>query len=300
MRDFSEQLVETRKRLADAAVYLKVEELRARRPLLETEASRPDLWDDPDAARRVTGELSRRRRRPRAATSGSSRQLEDAETLHELAREVDDASRSRRSRRRSRRSTASCGPSSCARCSPASTTSATRCARSRRARAAPTPRTGPRCSTACTSAGPSAAGFDGRGGVVHAGLGGGPVLGRVPREGPLRLRLPAGRARRAPPRPHEPVQRAGQAPDGLRRAPGRADAPRGRRADRDRRGRHQDGRLPRLRRRRPAHQQDLLGRAPHPPAHRHRRVLPDRALPAPEPGQGHGRCSRPSWPRRSA
>ena len=31
MRDFSDQLVETRKRLADAEVYLKVEELRARR-----------------------------------------------------------------------------------------------------------------------------------------------------------------------------------------------------------------------------------------------------------------------------
>ncbi len=91
MRDFTEQLVETRKRLADAEVYLKLDELRARRPLLETEASRPDLWDDPDVARRVTGEL--------AGIvddldhhEGLASQLEDAETLHELAREVDDAS----------------------------------------------------------------------------------------------------------------------------------------------------------------------------------------------------------------
>jgi peptide chain release factor 2 len=91
MRDFSEQLAETRKRLADAAQYLKVEELRARQPLLETEASRPDLWDDPDAAKRVTGELS-------SVLSdlehydGLVGELDDAETLHELAREEDDAS----------------------------------------------------------------------------------------------------------------------------------------------------------------------------------------------------------------
>ena len=58
MRDFSDQLVETRKRLGDAELYLKVDELRARLPLLETEASRPDLWDDAEAAKRVTGELA--------------------------------------------------------------------------------------------------------------------------------------------------------------------------------------------------------------------------------------------------
>jgi peptide chain release factor 2 len=91
MRDFSDQLVETRKRLADAEVYLKVEELRARRPLLETEASRPDLWDDADAARRITGELAGVTDDLDMFERLSSR-LEDAETLHELAREVDDAS----------------------------------------------------------------------------------------------------------------------------------------------------------------------------------------------------------------
>jgi peptide chain release factor 2 len=91
VRDFTDQLVEARKRVADAEQYLKVGELRARRPLLETEASRPDLWDDPDAARRVTGELA-------TVTDDLERferlrgELEDVETLHELAREVDDAS----------------------------------------------------------------------------------------------------------------------------------------------------------------------------------------------------------------
>jgi peptide chain release factor 2 len=90
VRDFTDQLVDARKRLGDAEQYLRIDELRARRPLLETEASRPDLWDDPDAARRVTGELA-------AVTDDLDQldrltaELDDAETLHELAREVDDA-----------------------------------------------------------------------------------------------------------------------------------------------------------------------------------------------------------------
>src|SRR3546814_6677978 len=91
MLAFPGRLAETRKLIGDAETYLRIEELRARRPLLETEASRPDLWDDADAAKRVTGELStviddiEMYERLEA-------QLEDAETLHELAREVDDAS----------------------------------------------------------------------------------------------------------------------------------------------------------------------------------------------------------------
>ena len=69
--------------------------------------------------------------------------------------------------------------------------------------------------------------------------------------------------------------------------------------DRDRRDRPQDGRLPVVGRRRPARQHDVVGGAPHPPAHRHRRVVPDRALPAPEQGQGHGDAQGPSWPTSS-
>jgi peptide chain release factor 1 len=53
---------------------------------------------------------------------------------------------------------------------------------------------------------------------------------------------------------------------------------------------HQSGRpahrhLPRLGRRRPAHQQDRLGGAHHPPAHRHRRRMPGRPLAAPNKAQ---------------
>jgi peptide chain release factor 2 len=91
VRDFSDALAEARKRVADAESYLKIEELRARRPLLETEASRPDLWDDPEAAKRVTGELSVVLD-DLAQHDRLVQELEDAETLHELAREVDDES----------------------------------------------------------------------------------------------------------------------------------------------------------------------------------------------------------------
>jgi peptide chain release factor 2 len=86
MRDLSDELKDLRSRLAEAEGYLKVDELRARRPQLEAEASRPDLWDDADRARAVTGEL--------AGVNDDigryedvERRLDDAETLYELARE---------------------------------------------------------------------------------------------------------------------------------------------------------------------------------------------------------------------
>ena len=91
MRDVSDDLSALRKRHADAATYLKIDELRARQPQLETEASRPDLWDDPDRARQVTGELS-------AVTDdvdtydALAAEISDAETLFELGQEEDDAS----------------------------------------------------------------------------------------------------------------------------------------------------------------------------------------------------------------
>ena len=58
MRDLTDDLKALRARLAEAEAYLKVDELRARRPQLEAEASRPDLWDDADRAQRVTAELA--------------------------------------------------------------------------------------------------------------------------------------------------------------------------------------------------------------------------------------------------
>ena len=89
MRDFTDALAALRVRLDEARQYLRIDELSARRPQLETEAARPDLWDDPDVGRKVTGELS-------AVTAdldlyaGLAQQLDDAELLHEMARELDD------------------------------------------------------------------------------------------------------------------------------------------------------------------------------------------------------------------
>ncbi len=52
MRDHTDAFGELRKRLAEAERYLAIDDLRARRPQLETEMGRPDLWDDPEVARR--------------------------------------------------------------------------------------------------------------------------------------------------------------------------------------------------------------------------------------------------------
>lgn len=91
MRDFSDELADLRRRIDEARVYLRIEELLAARPQLETEASRPDLWDDPDLARKVNGELSACTEDIELYEQLVSR-LEDAETLHELGREEGDES----------------------------------------------------------------------------------------------------------------------------------------------------------------------------------------------------------------
>ena len=113
-----------RARVDEAAGYLKVDELRARQPQLEAEASRPDLWDDPDKARRVTSELAAVNDDLGAFEALSGR-LDDAETLYELARdEADDAALAEVEQSWAP-SMPTCGASSCSRCSPASTTSGT-------------------------------------------------------------------------------------------------------------------------------------------------------------------------------
>ena len=91
MRDFSDDLAQLRKRLSEAAGYLRIDDARARSAQLETEASRPDLWDDPEEARKVTTELSQLRDDVDLFDGLASR-LDDAETLFELAREEDDES----------------------------------------------------------------------------------------------------------------------------------------------------------------------------------------------------------------
>src|SRR6476646_3652914 len=77
MRDFTDDIAALRQRLGEAEQYLRIDELRQRRPQLETEASRPDLWDDQELAKKITGELS-------AAVA-------DIELFDGLVQRVDDA-----------------------------------------------------------------------------------------------------------------------------------------------------------------------------------------------------------------
>ncbi len=90
MADLSERLVVARQRLNEAEKYLRIDDIRDRRVELEDQAAEPGLWDDAAHARKVTGELA-------AVTEdtdmfdGLTRQIEDAETLHELAQDEDDA-----------------------------------------------------------------------------------------------------------------------------------------------------------------------------------------------------------------
>jgi peptide chain release factor 2 len=91
MRDFTDDLRDVRRRLDEASGYLKVPEARNRLRELEHEISRPDLWDDAERAKQVSTDY--------ANTKGDvdlfdelTQHLDDAEVLHELAREVDDES----------------------------------------------------------------------------------------------------------------------------------------------------------------------------------------------------------------
>ena len=91
MRDFSDDLSELRRRVTDARAYLRVDAAEARLAELEAAASKPDLWDDPDAARKVTSELASVKD-DIDLVGGLEERVSDLETLHELGREEGDDS----------------------------------------------------------------------------------------------------------------------------------------------------------------------------------------------------------------
>ena len=91
MQDFSTALSDLSRRLAEARVYLRVEELTARRPQLETELARPDLWDDQEAAQKIQREFSSISD-DLATYDGLAEAIDDASVLAELAREEGDES----------------------------------------------------------------------------------------------------------------------------------------------------------------------------------------------------------------
>jgi peptide chain release factor 2 len=91
MQDFSSAISDLRRRLRDAEQYLCIDEHRARRPQLEVELGRPDLWDDAESAQAVQREF--------AAVDGDlslfaelTDAIDDAAVLAELAREEGDES----------------------------------------------------------------------------------------------------------------------------------------------------------------------------------------------------------------
>jgi len=91
MRDFTEDLDLLATRLGDAGRYLALDAKQLRLAGLETEMSRPDLWDDQDYAKRVSTEYSRVSDDVRLLT-GLADRLDDVATLYELAVEEGDES----------------------------------------------------------------------------------------------------------------------------------------------------------------------------------------------------------------
>ena len=89
MQDFSSRIAALRSRLVEAEGYLRVEALRARRPQLETELGRPDLWDEPEAAQSLQREFAEMTD-DLELYDGLESRVDDVETLAELAREEGD------------------------------------------------------------------------------------------------------------------------------------------------------------------------------------------------------------------
>ncbi len=90
-RDLRGELASLRKRLEEAEGYLGLERLRERQAELELEVSRPDLWDDPDVARRVTSEFSSVND-DITMLEDLGAKLSDAEELHQLIIDESDDS----------------------------------------------------------------------------------------------------------------------------------------------------------------------------------------------------------------
>jgi peptide chain release factor 2 len=91
MRDFTDELREQRRRLDEAADYLKIADGRNRIVELEAEMQRPDLWDDAELAKRVNTEYADVKD-DLDTFDGLAGKLDDAEVLHDMARELADES----------------------------------------------------------------------------------------------------------------------------------------------------------------------------------------------------------------
>jgi len=91
MAEVEDRIAGLKSKLAEAHGYLRVDEIRARLPQLETEMARPDLWDDTERARITQTEYTQVRD-DIALWESLAEGISDAETLVELAREENDES----------------------------------------------------------------------------------------------------------------------------------------------------------------------------------------------------------------
>jgi peptide chain release factor 2 len=91
MRDFTDDLRDVRRRLGEAEGYLKIPDSRNRLVELEAEVGRPDLWDQPERAKQVNADYAAVKDDVDTFDTLTA-QLDDAEVLHELAREEGDES----------------------------------------------------------------------------------------------------------------------------------------------------------------------------------------------------------------
>jgi peptide chain release factor 2 len=86
--DLSDQIAALRSTFADIRSVIAPEKLEAEIADLTEKAGAPDLWDDPDAAQKVTSALSHRQSEL-ARVTGFERRLDDLDVLLQMATEGD-------------------------------------------------------------------------------------------------------------------------------------------------------------------------------------------------------------------
>lgn len=88
--DISQRIAHARENFEDIASVLDLGRLREEIERLSVEASAPDLWDDPDAAQKITSALSHRQSEAKSIESLRQR-LDDLDVLREMAEEDADS-----------------------------------------------------------------------------------------------------------------------------------------------------------------------------------------------------------------
>ena len=89
--DFSASIAELRHTLSSIEQVSDLGKIKADIAELEQQAAAPDLWDDPEAAQKVTSRLSHRQAELNRMAKIESR-IDDLEIMVELGREEEDAS----------------------------------------------------------------------------------------------------------------------------------------------------------------------------------------------------------------